>query len=286
MRHITVAGSRALKAAPESGKTGESEVRKTACMEPTLTEFSYGYCVTEEFANGAGPGLKAAPYFPSLYSEGQEGGGYDVRIGSALFLQFKLTDELRRRSARETQEGLLEPPFFRFWLHRRNRSSQHRMLIELEQQPGSQVYYIAPAFSDLDGLDAAYTSESVVQQSALFSPGDIGPLSDDVGHRVSFRADQNWGWFLSEPKQIPKRAREEIFSSALDHPKAHNISELSEWLNQVAREMRRIVREEQGALYQSEYAEVVRRRDPLQEVAYLARTHYGAEFFFVAEPSP
>jgi hypothetical protein len=57
-------------------------------MEARLTEFSYGYCVTEELANGTGPGFKAAPYFPSLYAEGKEGGGFDVQLGSALFLQF------------------------------------------------------------------------------------------------------------------------------------------------------------------------------------------------------
>jgi hypothetical protein len=111
-------------------------------MEARLTEFSYGYCVTEELANGMGPGFKAAPYFPSLYLEGQEGGGFDVKIGSALFLQFKLSEELTRRSARETQRGLLEPTFYRFWLHRRDRSPQHRLLIELESK-GNQVYYIA-----------------------------------------------------------------------------------------------------------------------------------------------
>ncbi len=108
-------------------------------MEPTLTEFSYGYCVTEDFANGMGTGLKAAPYFPSLYAEGKIGGGFDVRIGSALFLQFKLCEELTRRSAKETQKGLLNPPFFRFWLHKRNRSAQHQMLIDLENQPGNQA---------------------------------------------------------------------------------------------------------------------------------------------------
>ena len=42
-------------------------------MEKRLTEFSYGYCVTEEFANGMDAGLKAAPYFPSLYVEGKSG---------------------------------------------------------------------------------------------------------------------------------------------------------------------------------------------------------------------
>lgn len=86
-------------------------------MEARLTEFSYGYCVTEELANGAGPGFKAAPYFPSLYAEGKEGGGFDVQLGSALFLQFKLSDELTRRNANETKLGLLNPTFFRFSLH-------------------------------------------------------------------------------------------------------------------------------------------------------------------------
>lgn len=92
-------------------------------METRLTEFSYGYCVTEELANGSGTGLKAAPYFPSLYAEGKKGGGFDVKIGSALFLQFKLCEEMRRRTALETQRGLLQPPFFRFWLHRKDRSA-------------------------------------------------------------------------------------------------------------------------------------------------------------------
>jgi hypothetical protein len=255
-------------------------------MEPTLTEFSYGYCVTEEFANGMGPGLKAAPYFPSLYAEGKDGGGFDVRIGSAIFLQFKLTDELTRRSARETQEGLLDPPFFRFWLYRRDRSAQHQMLIELEQEPGNQVYYIAPGFAQLEGLNAAYTNGRVVQESAMFSPRDIGPLPDDKYHRVAFRADQNWGWFLSEPKQIPKYVKQKVLSLALDHPKTQKRDEVLDWLGAVARGMKRIVRERESTLYQvgdSTIPPEGRRRDPLQEVAYLARAHFGAEFFFLAE---
>jgi hypothetical protein len=91
-------------------------------METCLTEFSYGYCVTEEFANGIDAGLKAAPYFPSLYIEGKAGGGFDVRIGSALFLQFKLCHELTRGTARECQMGLLSPRFIVFTLASRHMS--------------------------------------------------------------------------------------------------------------------------------------------------------------------
>ena len=154
-------------------------------MESALTEFSYGYCVTEEFANGPGPRLKAAPYFPSLLREGRPGGGFDVRIGSALFLQFKLSERLTRRSAKETTRGLMQPPFYRFWLHRRNRSNQHRMLIDLESQPGNSVYYIAPKFAELEALNKSFAARRVLDDSVMFSPREIGPLPDDEHHRCS-----------------------------------------------------------------------------------------------------
>ena len=143
-------------------------------MESRLTEFSYGYCVTEELANGPGPRLMAAPYFPSLRTEGREG-GFDVRIGTALFLQFKLSEEMRSRKAKEAELNLLSPRFYRFWLHRRNLSNQHQMLIDLERVTGNQVFYIAPRFADVRALDKARADSAVVESSAIFSPSDIGP---------------------------------------------------------------------------------------------------------------
>lgn len=256
-------------------------------MEPTLTEFSYGYCVTEEFANGMGPGLKAAPFFPSLHAEGKEGGGFDVRIGSALFLQFKLTEELTRRSARETKLGLLEPPFFRFWLHRRDRSRQHEMLIQLEEVTGNQVYYIAPCFAQLDKLDEAYTGAMVIQESALFSPAEIGPLPDDEYHSVAFRRDQGFGWFCSEPREIRRHPQKKVLSIAKELPDQLRTESLLDWLEVLANKMEMIIRESTKALLI--HGEVNsrpqgRRPDPLQRVAYLARAHFGSELFLYAEP--
>lgn len=62
-------------------------------MDPDFSEFSYGYCVTDDLINGRGMAVKAAPVFPSLIQEGKKDGGYDVRLerpGLPLFLQFKL----------------------------------------------------------------------------------------------------------------------------------------------------------------------------------------------------
>ncbi len=258
-------------------------------MEPTLTEFSYGYCVTEELANGTGERLMAAPYFPSLYAEGRPGGGFDVRIGTAVFLQFKVSEELTRRTTVETKRGLLEPTFFRFWLHRKDRSEQHQMLIELESEPGNQVYYIAPAFANVSDLDEAYNNRLVVNRSAMFSPKEIGPLADASYHRVSFRPDQDWGWFLSDPKRVPMHQK----SEALKRSSAHKFwtegtAELDDWLHVVVERMRKIIqanRPRQGRSYGGDAT--APSQNPLRSldtVAYLARTHFGCELFLSTAP--
>jgi hypothetical protein len=257
-------------------------------MEARLTEFSYGYCVTEELANGPGPRLIAAPYFPSLYTEGKKGGGYDVKIGSALFLQFKLCDELSRRTAYETQLGLLQPTFYRFWLHRRDRSFQHQMLIDLESVAGNQVYYIVPKFAEVNALDRAYRQRRVVERSAIFSPTEIGPQPDKKYHRVSFRPDEDCGWFLSKPKQIRVHNKLELLKRAFSvqtAEEADQYSSLDDWLEELAERMRAIRTERVKFKIRLREDDVVVHRTPLEEVAYLARTHFGCELFLCAEPS-
>lgn len=250
-------------------------------MQTRLTEFSYGYCVTEEFTNGAGAGLKAAPYFPSLYAEGKKGGGFDVRIGSAVFFQFKLSHELTRRSAKEFKKRLLTLPFFRFWLHRRDLSDQHEMLIELENQAGNQVYYIAPAFSDVDALDSAYTSKQVIDRSAMFSPKDIGLLPDDKDHRVSFSLATNTGWFLSEPRKIPIHKKAAVLAKAHDHHLSDNAKEARQSLDALTEQMINIVRERRPKTWD---AGIGKHREPADRLSYLARTQFGVEVFLPAEP--
>ncbi len=255
-------------------------------METRLTEFSYGYCVTEEFANGMGAGLKAAPYFP-LYIEGKAGGGLDVRIGSALFLQFKLCHELTRATARECQMGLLSTPFFRYSLHRRDQSDQHKMLIELEQQPGNQVYYIAHGFADVGELNRHYTSGRVIAKSALFSPSDIGPLPDNEPHRISFRPGENRGWFLSEPKQLRHHPRELVVNRAMEGLRSVKGQGVRDWLTKLTEQMSAIIGENRGRYWNQNDATTpaqLRSRDPLDRAAYLARTYFGAELFIAADP--
>jgi hypothetical protein len=39
-------------------------------MKPDISEFSYGYALTEELMNDIGSSFRTVPVFPSLYQEG------------------------------------------------------------------------------------------------------------------------------------------------------------------------------------------------------------------------
>ena len=171
-------------------------------MKPEISEFSYGYAVTEEIVRTKGP-LKAAPSFPSLRREGTEG-GYDVKLdlpGFPLFLQFKLSDCMVRSRVYETQQGLLTTPFFRMHLRPLKRSRQHQLLLDWEAT-GKAVYYVAPAFFKEPDFNLAYTSGSILRKSVMISPAAIGRLPSKENHHISFKnVQQGFGYRLSRSEQ-------------------------------------------------------------------------------------
>ena len=168
-------------------------------MKPEISEFSYGYAVTEDIVHSKGP-LKAAPFFPSLRSEGTKG-GFDVKLnlpGSPLFLQFKLSDCMIGSTASEAQQGLFTTPFFRMHIRPQKKSRQHKLLLDLEAT-GNAVYYVAPAFHEEKEFNLAYTSRSILSKSVMISPAAIGQLPDDENHHISFKnVQQRFGYLLSQ----------------------------------------------------------------------------------------
>src|SRR5262245_45681687 len=146
-------------------------------MNPDFSEFSYGYAVTEEMVASLKAVIIGAPIFPSLYEEGKKGGGYDLKIplaGKPIFLQFKLSDYLKKRSAKEHQQGKLRVPYYRMHLRPLRHSDQHNLLLDLDTS-GETVFYIAPEFHLPEELNDHYLRKRVVQNSVAFRPRDIGP---------------------------------------------------------------------------------------------------------------
>lgn len=120
--------------------------------------------------------------------------------GLPLFLQFKRSDCLSRRSAREIRAGApLVPPFYRMEVAGKADSNQHEMLIELDQAPNF-VFYAAPMFHRKDEFDAAFLGGVVRQRSFFVRPQTIGGFLDNEAHHLSF--DGRNFVFMSEPRVI------------------------------------------------------------------------------------
>jgi hypothetical protein len=144
-----------------------------------------------------------APNFPSLLQEGGPGGGYDLKLeapGLPLFLQFKRSDHLSRRTAREIKAGApLSVPFYRFEITGRSQSEQHDMLVGLDVDP-NVVLYAAPLFHRKAEFDEAFLRHVVRQRSFYVRPRDIGVLPDDDAHHLSF--DGRRYVVMSEPREV------------------------------------------------------------------------------------
>jgi hypothetical protein len=179
-------------------------------MKVGYTEFSFGYAFTENLIRSSTTAPVGAPVFPNLVQEGQW--GYDVRINipaQPLFFQFKLPEIMRRSQASEIAKHKcsgLAIPFFRIGIMRRDISSQHALLIELEKSFPHCVYYVSPCLDSVAEFDLVYNAGKVHERSLYISPSTIGLLSDDKQHSVAYREKLSAAYFLSEPRAIEVRS--------------------------------------------------------------------------------
>jgi hypothetical protein len=165
-------------------------------MTPEISEFSYGFALTNEIVGWAP--ITAAPLFPSLIEEGKAGGGYDVKLDMPavpLYLQFKRADCMTRRSAREIRKDQLplSLPFYRFKITESGKSDQHELLLALDDGT-SFVFYAAPRFHELTEINEAWNDNAVATRSIFVAPSRIGQL-DMQSHYVAY--DERRAWLCS-----------------------------------------------------------------------------------------
>lgn len=171
-------------------------------MRPSISEFSYGFALTHELVLNLKGRLTAAPVLPSLIDEGRAGGGYDLKLsspGRPLFIQFKLSDYLSRKSAKEWH--LFGGSYYRFVITPRSRSQQHDLLIALDS-PQNLVYYAAPAFHEVVELDQAFQLGAMLSRSVFARPRDIGSLRGPDRHVVVFEKGKHFGFVCSDPSEV------------------------------------------------------------------------------------
>lgn len=255
-------------------------------MHSDFSEFSYGYAVTEELATQNKAKIVAAPRFPSLYEEGKTG-GYDVKLpmaGKPVFLQFKLSDYLERRNAKEFRNGTMSAPYYRMHLRPSRHSDQHQLLLDLENS-GESVFYIAPEFHLPAELNQHYLGKRVVVNSAAFAPSAIGPLPDPDDHYIVFEKWKAFGFFCSdEPKNIAKTSLEGGLPMAI-HAKQPQGRELGEaGLRKISDRMLKILEaREPKKLTASNSRDlpgirsIVSNRSVIEGLGYMCRTFFNTE---------
>ncbi len=208
-------------------------------MKVGYTEFSYGYAFTENLIRSSVTAPVGAPVFPNLVQEAQS--GFDVQInlpGVPLFFQYKLPELMRRGTAFEIASGQcpqLSLPFFRIAMMRRDLSRQHALLIGLEARYPSHVFYAAPTLQDTPAFNRAYDHAAVVQNSAFFSPTDIGPLPDDKAHSIAYKPGLSVGYFCSEPRIINALTFEALtsrISASLKSDRFSNVGDVARTLRE------------------------------------------------------
>lgn len=257
-------------------------------MKPDISEFSYGYALTDELIHWHGTPLTAAPVFPSLYQEGQAGGGYDVmlqRPGLPLFLQFKLSDCMVKRNAQEVRNGIFNVPFYRMHVRSARHCQQHEMLLDLENG-GNEVYYSAPAYHTPEELNAAYLAHQVRNRSLWLRPSIIGPLPDPRDHHVAFKIP-GLPHFCSRPRVLDTKGDFTEFTGHIDGAfrQKGRTALTKESLVRVADDIRVIAEKRFDISIESKMVakSVLQEKHPLALIAFYASTFMDCHLYVIGE---
>ncbi|MCX6170652.1 MAG: hypothetical protein NTX65_15025 [Ignavibacteriales bacterium] len=256
-------------------------------MRPVISEFSYGYAVTEQLINYLPYKVSAAPTFPSLREEGTDG-GYDLKLnfsGMFLFLQFKLAHLMVRRTCYETQEGCFDPPLYRFYLRAPRFSNQHRMLLDLERS-GELVFYVAPIFFDASELNNYYLSNTIVHNSIAISPLEIGEIRDDDEHSISYKFGAPVYRFSKPIKIREYFEKSDDFLSIIQNIFKERKKEYTpQNLNAFAQAIKQnvISNYKFDENFQIDSLNKLQDFNPLRQIGYLSRNFFNSEFIVITE---
>lgn len=251
-------------------------------MRSELSEFSYGFAITAELRDVLRPWAVEAPVFPTLRDEARL--GWDVKlpvVGRSLFIQFKVAEALTRPSASEWVYYLTQ--YYRFPLHRLSRSDQHNRLRSLSQVEPF-VFYVAPRFYRLEEFNGRYRSSTVVNDSAWIPVLSLPAVGDDKQHHVTYRTGLDVRFGSPESGPIRRTFDGERWRNYVAHElETKKTSMTVEGFSRLRAELLNALRREHAQHIPDLPMVGEEESQLLKDIAYLSRTFFGAEFFFVHE---
>lgn len=168
-------------------------------MRALYTEFSLGFGISHEIQNVLHSVSLRAPVFPSLLDERLVGWDVSFRVwGKSLFLQFKRSDALTRRTAK--QWPVFNTNFYRFPVYRRAESPQHNLLVRLAASQ-THVYYCAPLFYKDSDFNSYFMQKALLNYSLFIPCRSLPEVLDEDQHYVAYNASGR-AYFCSTPTPV------------------------------------------------------------------------------------
>ncbi len=163
-------------------------------MRPLFSEFSFGFSISHEIQTAVGRSTRSAPVLPSLLDERKLGWDVKFRLqGLSIFLQFKRSDYLQTKRAREWAH--FRTPYYRFPVYRVSESPQHNLLVGLSAKE-PHVYYCAPMFHTDAEFNRYFMNHAVLGHSVLISLRALPRILDKGSHHIVYAPSH--GLFLSD----------------------------------------------------------------------------------------
>lgn len=178
-------------------------------MHPEFSERQFEPTFNGEFVGKYKALLSFPPFLPTLRQEKLL--GYDIRYSfkkgfraKSLMLQFKVSHFVENRSRNNARiYDCYSGAYFRFPITPRYLSKQHQIMLKLARR-GESIFYCAPLFYRMLELSNFFQRDTVINNSRLFDPINMGALLDDNQHHVSYDPSGRFGFFHSENKKVIK----------------------------------------------------------------------------------
>jgi hypothetical protein len=158
-------------------------------VSPGFSERTFEFCYNAEYCQLNAAMLATHPHIPSQRAEKDLGYDVEFRIAEgnftrSLFLQHKVASFAEVRAGRNAKFYAVHgKPYFRFSID----NEQHNVLCELSRTKGN-AFYCAPRFHLSHELESRFRTASVVENSILLDPADVGDVTDNERHNITYDA--------------------------------------------------------------------------------------------------
>lgn len=172
-------------------------------MRPGISERTFEFCYNAEFCRRHHALLATHPHLPTQNAERDL--GYDVEFEiqhrnftRSIFIQHKVAHYAAARAGRNASfYNAHGGPYFRFSVD----NDQHNTLVDLARSHGN-AYYCAPRFHTRHEMEEHFWGDAVARHSLLLNPLQVGEITDNDRHNITFGPPGYPKILHSEPKRF------------------------------------------------------------------------------------